>query len=71
MESYKRKTQRTLDAEQKIDAEQMIGCGWPVPKVAQHFGLIEAELRAVLGMPQWQTLPTAKQGTLFDEGSAE
>lgn len=71
MESYKRKIQRTLDAEQKIDAGQMIGCGWPVPKVAQHFGLTESKLRAVLGMPQWQTLPTQQQGTLFEIGGVE
>ena len=71
MESYKRKIQRTLDAEQKIDAGQMIGCGWPVPKVAQHFGLTESKLRAVLGMPQWQTLPTQQQRTLFEIGGEE
>ena len=66
MDIGRRKIQRTLDAEQKIDAGQMIGCGWLVPKVAQHFGLTESELRAALGMPQWQTLPTEQQGTLFD-----
>lgn len=68
MESYRRKIQRTLDAEQKIDAGQMIGCGWIVPKVAQHFGLTESELRAELGLPQWKSLPTQQQGMLFDDG---
>ena len=67
MESYRRRIQRRLDEEQKIDAGQMIGCGWPVPKVAHHFGLTESALRAELGMPQWKTLTTEKQGTLFDD----
>ena len=71
MESYRRKIQRTLNAEQKIDAGQMIGCGWPVPKVAQHFGLTESELRAELGMPQWKTPPTKQQGSLFEIGGGE
>lgn len=71
MESYSRKIQRTLDQDQKIDAGQMIGCGWPVPKVAEHYGLTESELRAELGMPQWKTPPTEQQLTLFDDGGAE
>jgi hypothetical protein len=66
MPSKAKTVQRTLDAEQKIDAGQMIGCGWTVPKVAQHFGLTELELRAELGMPQWKTPPTKQQGSLFD-----
>jgi hypothetical protein len=71
MDIGRRKLQRTLDAEQKIDAGQMIGCGWLVPKVARHFGLTESELRAELGMPQWKTPPTEQQGTLFDREVSE
>lgn len=71
MPSKAKTVHRTLDEEQKIDAGQMIGCGWPVPKVARHFGLTESELRAELGMPQWKTPPTEQQLTLFDDGGGE
>jgi hypothetical protein len=62
---------RCLDAEQKIDAKQMIGCGWAIPNVARHYGLTESQLRCEIGLPQWQREPKQdRQRTLFDcEGS--
>ena len=62
---------RFLDDEQRIDAKQMIGCGWAIRNVASHYGLTETQLRAEIGLPQWQTEPPQdRQQTLFDgEGS--
>ena len=62
---------RTLDAEQIIDARQMIGCGWAVRDVARHYGLSEERLRAILGMPIWRQQPMDRQRTLFEIGGAE
>ena len=60
---------RSLESEQRIDAGQMIGCGWRVADVAQHYGLTETELRIALGLPQWQSEPVQnRQRTLFDMG---
>ena len=71
MESYRRKLQRTLDAEQKIDAGQMIGCGWAVPDVARHYGLSEERLRVILGMPIWRQQPMDRQRKLFEIGGEQ
>lgn len=62
---------RTLDDEQKIDARHCLGMGARVADVAKAFGLTELELRRELGLPQWQTLPTDRQRTLFDAGGGQ
>jgi hypothetical protein len=60
---------RCLDDEQKIDAKQLIVCGWAIPNVASHYGLSETELRREIGLPQWQSEPVQeRQRTLFDMG---
>lgn len=71
MPSKVKTVHRTLDAEQKIDARQALGCGVGFARVAQHFGLTEAELRAELALPQWKTEPTKQQGSLFEIGGEE
>ncbi len=59
---------RFLDSEQRIDARQMIGCGWAVRDVAKHYGMSEQQLRQELGLPQFRTLETSdRQKTLFDD----
>lgn len=64
---------RVLDSEQRIDARQMIGCGWAIPQVARHYGLTEQQLRRELGLPQFISEPNQdRQKTLFDQiGGAE
>lgn len=62
----------TLDEDQKIDARQMIGCGWRIPDVATHYGLTELQLREQLGLPQFKSEPPQrKRPALFDDGGAE
>ena len=61
----------SLDEEQKIDARQMIGCGWAVRDVARHYGLSEERLRTILGMPIWRQQPMDRQKTLFDVGGGQ
>ena len=59
---------RILDSEQRIDARQMIGCGWSVRDVAKHYGMSEQQLRQELGLPQFRTVETPdRQKTLFDD----
>jgi hypothetical protein len=58
----------SLDSEQRIDAKQMIGCGWTVPDTARHYGLSEENLRIQLGMPVWRQQPMDRQRKLFDSG---
>lgn len=59
---------RVLDSEQRIDARQMIGCGWAIPQVARHYGLTEQQLRQELGLPQFVREPNQeRQRSLFDD----
>ncbi|GEM_PF-1290092 len=59
---------RFLDSEQRIDARQMIGCGWAVRDVARHYGLTEQQLRRELGLPQFVSEPSQdRQEILFDD----
>ena len=62
---------RTLDAEQIIDARQMIGCGWAVRDTAKHYGLTEENLRIQIGMPVWRQQPMDRQRKLFEIGGGE
>jgi hypothetical protein len=60
---------RTLDSDQRIDARQMVGCGWAVRDVARHYGLTEQQLRQELGLPQFVREPDPdRQRSLFDDG---
>jgi hypothetical protein len=59
---------RFLDSEQRIDARQMIGCGWAIRDVAKHFGLTEQQLRGELGLPQFRSdVNVDRQKNLFDD----
>lgn len=62
----------SLDDEQRIDAHQMIGCGWSVRDTAKHYGLTEQRLRAELGMPQFKPteLPVSSR-SLIENGGVE
>lgn len=64
---------RFLDSEQRIDARQMIGCGWAIRDVARHYGLTESQLRQELGLPQFMSdAQPDRQKSLFDQiGGAE
>jgi hypothetical protein len=48
---------RTLDADQKTDAGQMLGCGWKIRDTAGHFGLDEENFRVQMGLPVWKPEP--------------
>lgn len=62
---------RVLDSDQRIDARQMIGCGWAVRDVARHYGLTEQQLRKELGLPQFVSEENAvRQKSQFDDGGA-
>lgn len=63
---------RILDSEQRIDARQMIGCGWAVRDVARHYGLTELQLRRELGLPQLvpEAKPDRQKSLLDDRGDA-
>jgi len=58
-----------LDERQKLDAREMLGCGWAVRNAAKHFGLSEEDFRTQLGMPVWRKLPMDTGRTLFDAGA--
>ena len=63
---------RVLDSDQRIDARQMIGCGWAVPQVARHYGLTEQQLRRELGLPQFinETQQDGQKSLFDDRGEA-
>jgi hypothetical protein len=62
---------RTLDERQKLDAREMLGCGWAVRNAAKHFGLSEENFRQQMGMPVWRKLPMDTGRTLFDDGGRQ